>query len=381
MALGDIGSVINTLEWATVMGGKPRFCHHSGNLYVVAHRGVTQQATLTTFTISDTGILSAVIDSWIYYNSACYFPHVLKIRDNFVLAAYSDDTYHGHIGTVEINSNGTIEKHFDSEIAFNGASSTCHDLIRLENSNTNAMFWEDENIDANATLVLISASDPAIVNLGDAFILDADRGTEMHSALVSGQVHAVTWRGGSEDLWVGTVRCTLTTLPIPRPIATLKIDDSSACFEPRICKARSGYFAIVYRGAANDAYLKIVSISPDGVTITVTDTYEFDATICYQPDIVSCGLGYIAAAYMGDGNTGWLKSFYVDSSGHLNSTTLSTLEFETVGLNNANILRIQGDYYATLYTGPGGDGFCKTLTIESPSLARPRHGLMMGIGP
>src|SRR4030042_5834532 len=100
---------------------------------------------------------------------------------------------------------------------------------------------------------------------------------------ISGNIYAIAYRGTSNDGFVRTVHIATDGSIGKSVIDTLEFDTSDG-YEPRIIHVSGDYYAIAYRGSGNDGFLRTVNIASDGmIANSVTDTYEFDTSNCYEP--------------------------------------------------------------------------------------------------
>jgi len=126
-------------------------------------------------------------------------------------------------------------------------------------------------------------------------------------------------------------------------------------------------YAIPYEGSGSDGYIKTIETDTSGnITDTVIDSYIFDGTTIATPSIVQVSGDIYAVAYEGDGGDGYIKTLEIDSnSGNITDSVIDTLEFDAVDGGTPYIVNISGDVYAVAYEGPGGDGFLITVEIAS----------------
>jgi len=264
MAEGDIGAVIDTLEFDAVCNGSPRIVQVDGNVFVIAYPGPGGD---------------------------------------------------GFLKTVTINTDGQID---------------------------------------NAAI--------------DTLEFDADTAFHLSIIHVSGSVYAIAYRGVDLDGYLKTVTIHTDGLIDNTVIDTLEFDISDGAY-PNIVHASGSVYAIAYQGSGGDGYLKTVTIHTDGlIDDTVIDSLEFDASDCVYPNIIHITGSVYAIAYKGVGGDGYLKTVTIHTNGQIDDTVIDTLEFEQKAGSYLNIIHISGSVYAIAYEGVGGDGFVKTVTINTDGL-------------
>jgi len=381
MALGDIGSIHDTLVFSTTRGGKPTVCHIFGNVYAVAYWGPESDCTLATFSINSAGDISnTVLDSWAFDDQNALEPFIVLPYPNRVAIAYRCNTPERLIVTIAVADDGTISKSIIDHVTFAPAWGLSPSII-LAHEGILAAFRNRDDNDGPVSTVTVNQ----VGELGNSF-LDAlsfpvtaiSRNRIFH---VYGNIFGVVFRDTSGYGQVSTFEIDPTGAISNVPISTLAFDGVEA-HDAWCVKAVGNYFAIVYRGPDEDGFLKIVEIDHSGaITDPVVDIYEFDPAIGYPGNILSLGLGYIAVVYRGDLTYGILKTFLVDSSGHLNSTTLDTFNFDVDRGYEPFLFHVSGNMYGIAYEGVDVDGFLISVDIETPTLARPHHEMIMKIGP
>jgi hypothetical protein len=185
---------------------------------------------------------------------------------------------------------------------------------------------------------------------------------------VSGNIIAIAY-GGSGN--VGKV--ITTTVDTNGLIGNAVIDtftfDASACYKPDIISISGGVFAIVYRGASNRGYVKTLAIAANGViTKTAIDTYTFDAAACYEPVMINVSGPVYAVVYRGNSNGGTVKTLTIATNGIITKTPIDTYVFDAGASYEPVIVRVSGNVYAVAYRNSSNSGIIKTLTIATTGL-------------
>ena len=173
-----------------------------------------------------------------------------------------------------------------------------------------------------------------------------------------------------------TVTTNTSNPDVPTGMITGKIDtyeyDSSNCYEPEIKNVSGNVFVTAYRGVSNKGYLETYIIAANGtITHSVISTYIFDSTSCYTPDIIHVSGTVWAIAYhydSGSTHRGYLKTVNIANNGTITQSVISTLTFESSGGYEPSIVQVSGVYYAIAYryaSGTTNKGYLKTVTISA----------------
>ena len=221
----------------------------------------------------------------------------------------------------------------------------------------------------SVTVLASGAGAPGdITGIIDTLEFNTSNGQEPFIIQISGEVFAIAYTGPGADGWLKTLRIASDGTIADPQIDTLEFDTSYAHIT-RIIPVSGNIYAIAYRGPGSDGWLKTVEIAADGqITNSVIDALEFDTIYAYAPDIIHIAGNYYAVAYRGPGNDGWLRTVEIATDGQITNAVIDSLEFNTIYGLDPDIFHIAGDVFAIAYSGPGTDGWLKTVEIGTNGL-------------
>jgi hypothetical protein len=109
-------------------------------------------------------------------------------------------------------------------------------------------------------------------------------------------------------------------------------------------------------------------------------SYEYDPVRSVTPDVIHIADNIYAIAYRGPGTAGWLKTVSISDDG-LTMSTVASYEYSPGTGVTPNIIHVAGDTYAIAYMGPGSDGWLKTIGITTSEAlaAAARHRFTGGM--
>jgi len=204
-----------------------------------------------------------------------------------------------------------------------------------------------------------------ITGIIDTLEFDTSSGLEPFIFSISDEVFAVAYSGPGTDGHLKTMRIGSDGSITDPQIDTLEFDPSYAHLS-RVVSVSDDVFAIAYGGPGNDGWLKTVQINSEGlITDTVIDSLEFDTDYAYAPDIINVSGNYFAIAYRGPGNDGWLKTVEISADGQITDTVIDSLEFDPSTGLDPDVFHVSDDVFALAYSGPGNDGWLKTIRIAN----------------
>lgn len=379
MATGDIGSVIDTLEFDATWADMPSVCHVSGDVYAIAYRGPDIDGWICTFQVSSVGVLpAAIIDSWEFDPSYGHYPEIIKIYETVYAIVYTDSAVQGILFTFSIANDGTITKSRIATGQFSAGNCNPEHLLKIAD-NIFAVVFTDGS--AHGWVQTLEIANDGTIDDYDLSKLEFDPalGREGFLCHISGDVYAIAYRGPGDDGWLCTLSISSAGTVSGSVIDTLEFD-TGVCVEPSMVNARDNFFAIAYSGPGADGWLKIVTIADNGaITDPPVDSYEFDPVLGTNPWLYSMGEGYIALTYIRSGGTLWAYTFLVDAAGSVNATVLDSAQISIQICTFSILLNLSGDYCLVVYAGPDYDGSISTFTIEMPVVPSAAPHLMMGI--
>ena len=130
-----------------------------------------------------------------------------------------------------------------------------------------------------------------------------------------------------------------------------------------LIKISNDYYAIVFRGDNDDGYIATAMIDNSGTIRNIIDYFEFEVSYCVEPNIIHVKNNIYAVVYEGPDYDGFIKTVEIDLFGQITDVVIDTLEFDTIEGRDPNIINVNGNLFAVVYVGFGGDGYAKTVVI------------------
>ncbi len=362
MATGDIGAVLDTLEFDTATGQSPHMVRVSGDVYACAYSGFGSDGFLTTFTIDSTGAIgNSVIDTLEFDTSSSFNPKIRNISGDVYAIVYDATGSFTKIVTVDIDSSGNIGAAVIDSFSTAGGGTSLPSRLASVSGDVYACAHTNPGNDGEIFTVDIDSAGNIGAAAIDTLAFDT-RGQTADLINISGTTYAVAYKGPTGgDLLTFSIAANGT---ISGALDTLNFD--SEAVYTRILNVSGDVYVIAYRGPGGDGFAKTMTIAADGSIGAVIDTLEFETLNCDFPDTVNVSQDVFAVVYMRTNfTTGIAKSFTVGSTGAF-SVVLGRLEFEstTFGTYPTAIVVSGTDILCAVYEGPSQDGFAKTFTVE-----------------
>ncbi|MGD0795350.1 MAG: hypothetical protein ABR958_07195 [Dehalococcoidales bacterium] len=364
--LGDIANaVIDTLVFDNSTCYLPSMIMVSSNICAVAYRGPSNRGYVKTVSISANGdIGSSAIDTLTFDGSACYEPKIINVATGIYAIAYRGSSNRGYLKTVTISASGVIGGSVISTLTFD--SSSCYEpaIINVSGTIYAIAYRQSSNL---GYLKTMSISTSGVIGGSVISTLNFDTSACYTPSIimVSNNVSSITYRGSSNKGYLKTVSISASGV-IGSPVINTLIFDASACYEPDIVNVSGSTFAIAYRQSANQGYLKTISISASGIIGTsAIDTLIFDPSACYEPSIVYVSGNVDAIAYRGSGNHGYLKTMSIAANGDIGASVIDTLQFDASNGYEPVIVKVTGGIFAIAYRAASTHGNLITVGIST----------------
>lgn len=377
MATGDIGSVLDTLQFEAGATDKPSIAFGLGNLAVIVVKGPTSYGWMYTCLIDSLGAIPAAIaDSWQFDSISCDFPLVVHVSGDIFACLYCAPSFYVECFTFSVSSLGIITKSkIDSDNIRkpdDSADDQGYPYSFFEKSPNNFAFTYQTYSAGGPRLGILGISGAGVITGGIiASLTLTHTGAEPHQTLVSASVGVVAYRGPSNHLYIETHSFT----------SLIDIYDMCVAIgspNPKIAKIHSNVYAVSFSGGGDAGILNTCFISAAGaITKNIESTLTYDPPKGICSDLLCIGDGVVAIAYGDNDSDGQLKTYPISGTAIIGSI-IDSLEFDTTYARWPRIALRTGNIYAIAYRGTGE---VITVGMETPALARPHHELVMGIGP
>jgi len=380
MATGDIGSVLATLEFDIARCDNPSVCHISGDVYACAYTADDLDGFLVTFSIdSSDGIPCTFIDSWEFNPTEAEYCSIVYAAPGYVAIAYATSGGVARIDTIAVTAGGTITESihsFYSSPVIDGI-----EYMHFIHVTGNIYAWVfDHSVDGLVCKTIDIVAGTLGASFLDTLIIEPAGAYYPWLCHVGDDIYGCVFSRGNRHGYLKTFSISFIGQISDTVIDTFEYDTVVGEI-PTMAMARSGYCAIAYHDGDGHGWLKTLLIYPSGlIDDTLIDSYEFGPSDSSQNHVISFGMGYIAVASVGPDTDGWIKTFLVDITGHLNSTTLDSLEFDADDCQYPFLFHLTGNIFAIAYQGVDLDGWLCSLDITVPSAEVTQHLMMIGVG-
>ncbi len=136
-------------------------------------------------------------------------------------------------------------------------------------------------------------------------------------------------------------------------------------YDPDIIHVYDDIYAVACQGDGNDGFIVTVQIADSGsISYTLVDVWEFYSGDCYDPDIIHINGNIFAIAFRSSSYQGYIRTVEIYNNGIINNLAKDTYNFDLT-YKEPHIYHIFDTVYVVGYTGPGYDGYFRTVRIEN----------------
>ena len=367
----EIGSinktVIDSFNFDGAFCNTPDIIHVSGNIYAIAYNGPANDGFVKTVEIAlDGNITNSAIDTLEFDTSDCYSPNISHVSGNIYAIAYRGPGNDGFLKTLTIASNGDISNSTIDTFEFD--PNDCYEPdITFVSGVYYAIAYRGPGNDGFLKTVTIAANGDISNSAIDTLEFDPSNCYEPDIIYISPTYFSIAYRGVANDGFLKTVTIAANGDIGNSAIDTLEFDTNDGAY-PYIMNISGNTYAIVYTGSNNDGFIKTMTISSAGdISNSVISSYEFDTTNGQEPQIIHITGNTFAIAYDGPQNDGYLITLPIETNGTIPGTIIDTFEYDTSNGYFPDIVIISDGILAIAYCVPSSRGSLVTIGVNTIS--------------
>jgi len=379
MAYGDIGTVLDELEYDLTDTAAPDMVQVANTIYAIVYTDADGDGILITVEIDAAGnITNTVVDTLEFDTADANDVSICWLLGDIFAIAYRGAGHAGTIVTVEITQAGAIGATVIDSYVFNATVSYENFLFKIADGILAVVCRGASNEGIMTTIGIDAAG-----NITDPFI-DKETGwaanvNNPEVALVSSGIYAIVSRDNAFDGNVMTLGISDAGAVDSGVTDSLEFDTLQGSF-PSIVHALGDIFCIAYTSTGSDGTLITVTIDAAGnIGAAPIDTLVFDAARGLECTMLHLGEGIVAIAYSGVDTDGFIVTVQTAVGGAIGPAPIDSLEFDIWHTVRPNLVHVTGDVYAVCYVGNTSDGFLSTMGIATPPAGRGRQLMMMGL--
>jgi len=381
VADGDIGSVKDTIEFDGVASVGQRIvkCYDDIVAYFFCNSSSNQK--VISVEVDSAGLMPATPEDSLAFNGGwCGYCDLLFCHSDILLMIHRGAASDGWLATAEIDTAGAISNALLDDLEYDTVASIKSRIIEII-PGWYAFIYEVSAGPGWLMTVSCSTSGVLPAAVQDSFEFDSVYYRAGHLCMVGDDYIAIVWEDTDHD---GQL-CTVSVNGSGNLGSSCKDTyefETSDCLDPFIIHMQGNIYAIVYTGPGDEGWIKTVEIDDEGnITEPFKDDFKYLVTAAYDCEACKISDTLLAIVATGSGDDGFLTVVEIDSDGIITDPVYDSLEFDTTMALYPSICHVLGDIYAIGYRSAADKHKIKTVEIESPSLARPHHEMIVGMGP
>lgn len=384
MADGDIGSVLDTLEFDTAAAIFTRIVRRTKAIAVICYVDTNSDQKVVTVEVDASGNITNTVKDTLIFNGASAY--VLSIAERtpgiYVICGRMKLDAAAHApwaATISVGEAGQLPAAVLATLKLGTGSVNHGDLrwltgnimVEVDVLSTNEAFIR--TFECTSLGVLGGAAIQSYSFMG-AVGLSSELCKINSGVMAAVSVHT----GGAGEIYTFLIGAAgfITT-----PHQDKFQFHAGPISVPRMIHVSGNIYAITYKGPGNDGFICTVTIDSGGnIGASVIATYEFDPAMGMNPRLHKVSDTIVAVVYNGPASPGFIKTIVIDAAGNITDPYHDTLTYSSVESDHQDIEHMQGDIYLISHKGLGGDGFVRSVDIGTPAAALPKQLMMMGMG-
>jgi len=197
-------SVVDSYEYNNRRGSEPDIINISGDIYAVAHRGAGSDGFISTVSIDSAGNIGTVIDTLEFDTADGYEPDIINVFGDVYVVAYRGTGSDGFAVTMTIDSLGNVGDTVIDTIEFDQIYGGMPDIVNITGDNY-ALVYRGPNDDGFVSILNIQIDGQIADSVVDTFEFDAGTGIYPKIINVGINIFAVAYQGPATDGFIKTI--------------------------------------------------------------------------------------------------------------------------------------------------------------------------------
>ena len=383
-AQGDIGSVVDSLEFDTDIAITPQILQINGDYFAVVYESSSDSVVLKTFTVGSTGTIGdSVTDTQTVDGSLAATPKIMHITNDKYLVIYEDNgQIHGSVWTIS-NTGVITNTAVTAGAQIGSVTGTDPDIVLLSGTPGGTQYYAIayRTSGGNGAIQTISVpaagtSISAVENLGTI----GDTASDIEIVKLGDHKTAVAYRDSSNIGKVKVVNISddgtdPNVTGVPSTVSLNSGTALSSSSDLDFVHVTGTVYAVSYSDSSNAGKIETLAITSSGSSVSSTSVgSSFGSNVVsptlIQTDNASSPYAFLVAYYDSSATDGLLKSFTITNTGTI-SSVIDNITFDSSNGQNPSLFHRTGDYYAVVLQGAAGDGFVKSFNLGDPDTTKP----------
>jgi len=331
---------VDTLEHDTNLSQYNSLVQVDADTYALAYSGGGNDGFISTFDIAADGTITAVTTQSLGNNLEhdtvlAEDNSLVQVDADTYALAYSGESSDGYISTFTISNTGVVTAVTTQSLGNNLEHDTVfaadNSLVQVD-ADTYALAYRGDGFDGFISTFTISNTGVVTAvrtqSLGNNLEHDTDRGSGNSMVQVDADTYALAYTSDGNDGFISTFDIAADGSSITE-VDTLEHDDVIFAQDNSLVQVDADTYALAYNfsgGGADSGFISTFDIAADG-TITAVKTrslgnnLEHDTGRSVHHSMVQVDADTYALAYTSDGNDGFIKTFTISTAATAEDST------------------------------------------------------------
>ena len=354
---------VATLEHDLGLGQDNSLVQVDADTYALAYTGVDGDGFISTFDIAADGTTITEVATLEHDTDNGTFNSLVQVDSDTYALAYAGTGQDGFISTFTISSSGVITAVRTQSLGNNLEHDTVHgrynSLVQVD-SDTYALAYTGDDPDANfsgngfiSTFTISSSGAITAVktqSLGNNLEHDESTGAYNSLVQVDSDTYALAYYGDGNVGFISTFDIaadgTITAVKTQSLGNNLGHDTAQGKYNSLV-QVDADTYALAYAADASDGYISTFDIAADGTTITEVATLEHDADFGMFNSLVQVDSDTYALAYSGSDYDGFISTFTIGTAAATDTPTTTSsgcYDCKPPVLQSSHITILTNDY-------------------------------------
>jgi hypothetical protein len=384
LAAGDIGTVLDTLEFDTSKAEFIRILRRTSTIAVIFYADIGSNQKLVTVEVSKQGAITDAVKDTCSFNGAWagYLSMAWRATGSLVLAGrmnLNGGAYNTWAATVSVGEAGQLPSSPVDTLQIGTTYTGSSGLVHLQGGVLLLSYTESDSHGYLATFACTPAGSlPALVT--DTYEFEDGVTDHHHLIKVSDTIVALVYKDASGDGWLKTFQVSTGGIITASALDSLEFEPDT-CYRPHIVHLLGDVYVVAWADASTYGQIITISIDSSGnIGAVPLDSWQYATPRATGPAMAKLSDSVIILKYADNTPDAVVTTITIAADGTITKTPIDTLIYATSPASYTQICHMIGNIYLFPYSGAGNDGFVKSIAIETPSQALPHQIMMMGMG-
>lgn len=384
MAAGDIGTVLDTLEFDTDKAEFIQILKRHRTIAVIFYADIDSDQKLVTVEMDPAGQITNTVKDTLSFNGAWagYLSMAWRSTGMLVVCGrmkLNGGAYNTWAASISVGEAGQLPSVIADKIQIGTTYTITSSIVHLQDGMMLIAFVES---DSHGYLATFSCTTGGSLpdSTTDLYEFEDQTVDHFHMIKISNTIVAIVYKDEVGDGWLKTFHIASGGNITEAPVDALKFE-TGVCYRPHILHLLEDIYVVAWADADVYGQLMTIDIDKNGnIGAGPIDSWQYKTPRASGPSMAKLSDSVIVLKYSDDSPDAIVATITIASDGTITKTPIDELIYQTAPVSYTAFCFMIGNMYLFPYSGTDNHGFVKSIQIETPSVAIPRGLMMMGMG-